>query len=115
MALSTVKGERDDNMLNRAVRKLKLYPINGKKDTPKNKQKAQQSQRDICEMTTHSKQSRKTSTSLNCTTWPNDGQSTIIHAFHTFHECIHFMNCIHENTTDLVQSSSRGDQKLCNI
>ena len=55
MALSTVKGERDDNMLNRAVRKLKLYPISGKKDTPKNKQKAQQSQRDICEMTTHSK------------------------------------------------------------
>ena len=82
MALSTVKGERDDNMLNRAVRKLKLYPISGKKDTPKNKQKAQQSQRDICEMTTHSKQSRKTSTSLNCTTWPNDGQSTIIHEFH---------------------------------
>lgn len=70
---------RDDTMINRAVRKLKLYPYKQKK----RHQKTQQSQRDVYEMTVHSsKESRKRSTSLRCAIWPNGGQSTITHEFH---------------------------------
>lgn len=79
MALARVKGERDDKMVNRAVRKLKLYPYQWKKKTH---QKTQQSQRDVYEMTIHRKESRKRATSLRCANWPNDGQSSIIHEFH---------------------------------